>query len=303
MVGNGVMGIDGVGRAVRNAEVHRRRWPGAARRRGGSAIALAGVGFDDAGDDVALDELALPLGGFAESRGGEAIEIAHTASRGLVEQRRGVGGEEFAVAAGVTETEAEVLGCVVGQEGLDLQASVEARVERAIAAEGEAIAKLWKPDDHERQERAAVPLVVEEDVQVVEGVPVQEVGLVEEEDGMDAFSGELLDVARDGVEEVAGGGGGREAEREAELAIEVTASEGGVMGVGQAVPGRGDAVPERAQNAGLADAGLPDEHHRGALVECLDEPSATACLELGNQRSASAISLENGASLRPKQSR
>ena len=31
------------------------------------------VGLDDAGDDVALDELALLLGGLAERRGGEAV--------------------------------------------------------------------------------------------------------------------------------------------------------------------------------------------------------------------------------------
>jgi hypothetical protein len=104
-------------------------------------------------------------------------------------------------------------------------------------------------------------------VQVVEGVLVQEVGVVEEEDGMDPLAGELLDVGRHGVEEVAGGGGRREAEREAELAVEVAAAEGGVVRVGQAVAGGGDAVAERAQDTGLADAGFTDEHHRGALGE------------------------------------
>ena len=64
---------------------------------------------------------------------------------------------------------------------------------------------------------------------MVEGVLVQEVGFFEEEDRMDSLAGELLDVGRHGVEEVAGGGDGREAEGEAELAVEVAAPEGGVV--------------------------------------------------------------------------
>lgn len=156
-----------------------------------------------------------------------------------MEQRRGVGGEEFAVAAGVAET--EVLGGVVGYQGLDLEAVLETRVERAVAAEGEAIAQLGGTDEDEREQRAAVPLVDEE---VVEGLLVEEVGLVEQEDGMDALAGELLDVTRHGVEEIAGGG--CEAEREAELAVEVAAAESGGVGVGQVVAGGGDAVAERA---------------------------------------------------------
>jgi len=94
---------------------------------------------------------------------------------------------------------------------------------------------------------------------MVECVLVEEVGFVEEEDGMDALARELFDVGRHGVEKVAGGGSGREAEGEAELAVEVAATEGGVVRVGQAIAGRGDAVAQRAQDTGLADAGFADE--------------------------------------------
>jgi hypothetical protein len=74
-----------------------------------------------------------------------------------VEERGGVGREQLAVAAGVAEAEAKILGGVVGGEGLDLEAVMEARVERAVAAQGEAIAKLGEADEDEREERAAVP--------------------------------------------------------------------------------------------------------------------------------------------------
>jgi len=54
-----------------------------------------------------------------------------------------------------------------------------------------------------RTDRSArpVPVVVEQDVQVVEGVLVQEVGLVEEEDGVDLVLAEILHVRADRVEE------------------------------------------------------------------------------------------------------
>lgn len=152
------------------------------------------VGLDDAGDDVALDELALLLGGLAERRGGEAVNVPHGAEGGLVQQADRVGGKQLAFAAGATQAEAEVLGSVIGDKGLDLEAVIDAGVQRAVAPQGEAVAELGQPDEDEREQRAAVPLVVEQDVEVVEGVLVQEVSLVEEEDRVDALAGELLDV-------------------------------------------------------------------------------------------------------------
>ena len=178
---------------------------GDGHRAGWSAIAFAGVGLDDARDDVALDKLTLLAGGLAEGGGGEAIEIAHGAG-GLVEEHRRVEREDLAVAAGAAHAQAEVLGGVVGSERRDLEAVVEARVQRAVATEAEAVAELGEADEDEREERAAVPGVVEQDVQVLEGVLVQQVGLVEWEHGGDALLGALLDVATDGVEQAAGGG-------------------------------------------------------------------------------------------------
>ena len=55
--------------------------------------------------------------------------------------------------------------------------------------------ELGEADEHEGEERAAVPLVIEQDMQVVEHVLVQEVGFVEEKDRVDAVASEILDVA------------------------------------------------------------------------------------------------------------
>ena len=76
---------------------------------------------------------------------------------------------------------------------------MQAGEERAVAPQAQTVEQLWQADEEERQKRPAVPLVVEEDVQVVQRVLVQEVGLVEEEDGVDAA--EVADVRGDGVED------------------------------------------------------------------------------------------------------
>jgi hypothetical protein len=74
-----------------------------------------------------------------------------------VEQADGVGGKQLPIAAGLAEPKAEVLGGVVRDERLDLEAVVDPRVERAIAAQGETVTELGDPDEDEGEERATIP--------------------------------------------------------------------------------------------------------------------------------------------------
>jgi len=106
-----------------------------------------------------------------------------------------------------------------------VEAAVEAGVERAVAAQREPVAQLGEADEDEREECPAIPLAVEEDVEVVEGVLVEEMRFVEEEDGMRTFAAEVLNVGGDGVEDGGGGGRRRQPEGEAELAVEVAATQ------------------------------------------------------------------------------
>jgi hypothetical protein len=109
------------------------------------------------------------------------------------------------------------------------------------------------------------------DVQVIERVLVEEVRLVEQEHRVDALGRALLDVAGDRVEERARHRGGLDTDGVAELAIEVAATERGVVAVRELEAGRRDAVAQRAEHAGLADTWLADEDDRGALVERLEQ--------------------------------
>jgi hypothetical protein len=69
---------------------------------------VAILGVDDAGDDIAFDELALAACGLPEGGGSEAVEVAHGAESRLVEQRGGVGSEDLAIAAGPVKPESQV---------------------------------------------------------------------------------------------------------------------------------------------------------------------------------------------------
>jgi hypothetical protein len=107
-------------------------------------------------------------------------------------------------------------------------------------------------------------------VEVVDDVLMQQVRLVEEEDGVKPLVAKLLDVRGDGEEDGGGGGRGLEAQREAQLPVEVAPAQGGVVAVGEA-EALSETVPQSAQHARLPDAGLADEGHRRALLEGLHQ--------------------------------
>ncbi len=88
---------------------------------------------------------------------------------------------------------------------------------------------------------------------------------------MDALLGTLLDVAADRVEQAAGGRRRSEAERDAELAVEVAATERGIVVVGESKPGGWDAVAKRTKDTGLADARLTDEDNGSMLGKRIEE--------------------------------
>lgn len=104
-----------------------------------------------------------------------------------------------------------------------------------------------------------------------EDVGVEQVGLVEEEDGVDAGLCELMNLRGDRVEDGRGGGLGGEAEGDAQLPIEIAAAEGGVVAVGEAEALPGEALAQSAQDAGLADAGLAREEHGVTGFDGVDE--------------------------------
>ena len=101
------------------------------------------VGVDDAGEDVAFDELLLAAGGLAERCGGEAVDVTKRAVGGLVHHGQAVGGEELPLAAGALEAVADVLAGVLGGERLDGEPVGDARVERAVVAQLQPRLELW----------------------------------------------------------------------------------------------------------------------------------------------------------------
>ena len=183
----------------------------------------------------------------------------------LVEQALGIVGEEVALTSGELEAESEVVRGVVGGERGDDESARDAGVEGAMSSKGESVDEIGESDEEEREKRSAIPLVIQQDVQVVEGVGVEQVRLVEKEDGMDALLPELLDVGADGVEDCRRGRRRGEAECDAELPVEVALSERRVVVVGQSVARSLEPLAKCAQHARLAGARLADEQTVFAL--------------------------------------
>jgi len=231
-----------------------------------------GVGLKDGLDDVALDEFSFSACAAADGVVGDAVDVAKRAGGGFVEDCDGVGGEELFGDAGSGEASADVLGGVVGRERLDAEAVCQSREKRAISAHGKALVELGESDQDERKQGFAVPGVVEQDVQVVEGVLVHEVGLVDEEDGEGALASEILDVFANGMEDVAGGSAVRNVEGVADVPIEVSATKSDVVAVGQSNRLIGaEGVSEGAQNAGFPNARLTADDCVLALLHAGDE--------------------------------
>lgn len=78
------------------------------------------------------------------------------------------------------------------------EAVVQTRVERASSANDEALIEIGEADEDGREQRAALPGVVEEDVWVIDGILVEQVRFVDEEDRQGTLARELLDVLGDG---------------------------------------------------------------------------------------------------------
>jgi hypothetical protein len=100
---------------------------------------------------------------------------------------------------------------------------------------------------------------------------VEQVGLVDEQHGMDLLGAELFDVGADSEEDGRRRGARRETEGETDVPVEVAPTERDVVAVGQEETVLRQPMAQSAQDARLADAGLAGEHGVPAVATRLDE--------------------------------
>jgi hypothetical protein len=217
-----------------------------------------------------------------------------------VEDGESVYGEDVLGGADAREASADVVGGVVGEEASEGEPVMDAGVEGTISSEPEPVLEVRQSDEYEREEGLLIPLVVEKDVQVVERVLMKEVGLVDEEDGADALFGEVLDVGANGEEEISRGGGLREAEGEAEMAIEVSASDGRILAVDESEVGGARAWRRARRTQVFPTPGSPVSSALARACMASVRSSTRESLDGGNQSSASAMSFANGSAASPK---
>ena len=91
-----------------------------------------------------------------------------------------------------------------------------------------------------------------------------------------SFLAELFDVFGDGVEHASGGGRRRQAEGETELPVEVAATEGGVVAVGEPEGVGWQGVAKRAQQGNASSARA---EQAGRMAEVLAQMGVQALRE------------------------
>ena len=102
-------------------------------------------------------------------------------------------------------------------------------------------------------------MVVEQNVQMVEHVLVKQVGFIQEEDWVKSLVAQLFNVGGD-AEEYGGGGGRRfQTQGDAELSVEISAAQGGVVAVREAKALSRQVVAQRTKQTGFAYAWFSDE--------------------------------------------
>jgi len=226
-----------------------------------ASCCFPGFGVDDTGDGISFDEFAFSASGIAKRGGGEAVQVAQRSGGGFMEHGQRVCSDKLAVTACLFESRANVIGGVVWGQRREVKPRVNTRVQGAIATEDEPVGKFWQADEDKGQERPAVPLVVQQDVQMVQHVLVEQVGLVEKEDRVNTLTAEIFDVSGDGEKQGSGSGGRRKPQSEAELAIKIAAAEGSVVTVGEAEASLRQPVAQGTQDAGFASTWIAGEEN------------------------------------------
>src|SRR6202021_2667991 len=126
----------------------------------------AGEALANAEDDLAVDELFLAANSFTKSCTRQAVDLAQGALGELVEGGEGVVGEEVALASGMMESEADVLGSVGHGRGREQEAVMDAREQGAMRTAREILLQLGKTDEDEGQERFRIPFEIQEDIKM-----------------------------------------------------------------------------------------------------------------------------------------
>jgi len=158
----------------------------AIRRDGGwpaSAEVGTGVFVEDVTEKLSVDDLQLPAGSSFQGERRDAINVSESPLGGLVDEDERVRGEDGSGSAGRFQSVLDVLIRVFGLGLAEAEPHVDARPEGAVLGERELAPKLWKAHEDQRQQRFRVPLVVGEDVQMLEDVLMKQVRFVEQEDG------------------------------------------------------------------------------------------------------------------------
>jgi len=207
------------------------------------------------------------LGDQSQAGQGEDIDFSHDPACSLADEEVGLLGEDFLGRAGDFHAVAQVGVHAAHIQGLQGDSHRQARGQGGQDVSLEDLPELGEAHEDEGEEGPGVPLVVEEDVEMLQDREGEEMGLVQDQDGVDLLArGHLLDMGLDSPEEGGCRGLGFEAEGGGELAVEIPAADLGVVDVGHPETAGIECSFQGAQEEGLSGAGISGEDGRGPAL-------------------------------------
>jgi hypothetical protein len=224
--------------------------------------------------EVGLVEELFAFGGPKEK--GVATEIVDLASDpfGMVVQARDEGiREKGLLVAGQTEVMFDVSGGFLQVEGGQVIADGDALVKGLVGGKAEPLGQVGLTEEDEGQQRSGVHLLVEQEAELVEEIRREEMGLVDDEQDVAAFAGQVEEGDLELGEEAREGEGGFDLQGEEDLAVEGGDFEEGVGQINQGIEVAVEGVGKGADGGRFAAADVAGDEGGQPFLEGESQPS------------------------------
>jgi len=253
------------------------------------------IQFQDSPFGVILVQDCLALGEADEQAiETDAVELAGDAVAELVGGGDEGVGEGAAVEADDAQVVFDVGGGFLQVEGLDVVADVDTLVEGFEALELEEVAQVGLAEEDEGEGGGGIHVGIEPETEFVEQAVAEEVGLVDDDDGLRAVLGEVGQGSTEALAEAAGVEGRADVEGGEEVGEEGLDGEVGVGQIGGEEEGGIEGVDEGAHGGGLAGTDVAGDEGGEVVVEGEGEAGLDLLMGDGGEEVAHGEGLVEG---------
>jgi hypothetical protein len=254
--------------------------------RGGKlSVNLAIEVTDDAFEVGFVEDLFVLSGAQEEGATAEVVDLAGDALGVVVDAGDEAVAEELALEASDVKVMFDVARGFFEVEGGEVVADGNALVESFIGGEAELEGEVRLAEEDEGEEGSGVHVVVEQEAQLVKEVRREEVGLIDDQEGVAAFASQVSQGVAQLGEETAEGKGGLDLKGEEDFAVEGSDAEVGIGEIDDGVDITVQGVGKGTQGGGFSGTDVASDESGEALLKgegeaALDFAMATGGIEV-----------------------